>query len=222
MIDWHAIDSIFLDMDGTLLDLHFDNYFWQEHVPIRYAEQRGMELDAARQELAARYRAVEGTIHWYCMDYWTRELDMDIELLKREVEHLIAVHPHVVEFLEQAHHHGKRLALVTNAHMKSLGLKMERTRLAHHFDQVISSHDFGIPKEHPQFWEHLQKREPFDPKRTLFVDDSLPVLRSAQRYGIDWLLAIRRPDTRQPLREVAEFPAIHDFSEIMPVAGMQR
>jgi len=222
MIDWQAIDTIFLDMDGTLLDLHFDNYFWLEHVPLRYAQLRGIDLEAAKEELATRYRAVEGTINWYCMDYWSRELELDIELLKHEVDHLIAVHPHVVEFLEQAHSHGKRLALVTNAHMKSLGLKMERTRLAHHFDQVISSHDFGVPKENPAFWGHLQRREPFDPQRTLFVDDSLSVLRSAQLYGIAWLLAILRPDPRQPLRQVTEFTAIHDFSEIMPVAGITR
>lgn len=219
MIDWHSIDSVFLDMDGTLLDLHFDNHFWLEYVPLRYARQRGLSEGAAREELLARYRAVEGTIQWYCVDYWTRELELDIALLKSEVEHLIAVHPHVVEFLEAVRGHGKRLALVTNAHMKSLSLKMERTRLAHHFDQVITSHDFGVPKERPEFWDHLQRREPFDPQRTLFVDDSLAVLRSAQRYGIAWLLAIHRPDTRQPLRDVAEFPALHDFREILPVVG---
>lgn len=219
MIDWYAIDTVLLDMDGTLLDLHFDNHFWQEHVPLRYAQLRGLTLEQAKRELAERYSAVEGSLHWYCMDYWTRELALDIEGLKREVDHLIAVHPHVVEFLTQARHHGKRLVLVTNAHVKSLGLKMERTHLAHHFDQVLSSHELGMPKEHAAFWAHLQRREPFDAKRTLFVDDSLAVLRSAQRYGIAWLLAIRRPDTRQPLRQVAEFPAINDFSEIMPVRG---
>ena len=26
MINWQQIDTVFLDMDGTLLDLHFDNY----------------------------------------------------------------------------------------------------------------------------------------------------------------------------------------------------
>lgn len=219
MIDWYAIDTVLLDMDGTLLDLHFDNHFWLEHVPLRYAELRGLTLEEAKEELAERYRAVEGTLHWYCMDYWTRELSLDIEGLKREVDHLIAVHPHVVDFLGEAHHHGKRLVLVTNAHVKSLGLKMERTRLAHLFDQVISSHEMGMPKEREEFWAHLQRRVPFENQRTLFVDDSLPVLRSAQRFGIAWLLAIRRPDTRQPLRQVAEFPAINDFSEIMPVRG---
>lgn len=219
MIDWRAIDTIFLDMDGTLLDLHFDNHFWLEHVPLRYAQKHGVPVAVAREELFARYKAVEGTIKWYCVDYWSNELSLDIALLKSEVEHLIAVHPYVSEFLVALRHHHKRVALVTNAHMKSLGLKMERTRLAHHFDQVITSHEFGIPKERHEFWEHLQQREPFDPQRTLFVDDSLSVLRSAQRYGIAWLLAIHTPDTRQPPRDVGEFQAIHSFRELLPISG---
>jgi putative hydrolase of the HAD superfamily len=103
--------------------------------------------------------------------------------------------------------------------MKSLELKMERTRLGGHFDSIVCSHDFGMPKEHPQFWSHLQRREPFDARRTLLVDDSLPVLRSARNYGIRWLLAVHRPDTQQPARDVADFEAIHSFGDIMPVAA---
>ena len=34
IIDWTRIDTILLDMDGTLLDLGFDNFFWREHVPL--------------------------------------------------------------------------------------------------------------------------------------------------------------------------------------------
>jgi putative hydrolase of the HAD superfamily len=216
MIDWKQIDSVLLDMDGTLLDLHFDNHFWLEHVPKRYAEDRGVTLEAAKTELMARYRDVEGTLVWYCMDHWSRELGLDIALLKAEVDHLIAVHPHVVDFLEALRAHGKRVVLVTNAHQKALALKMEKTRLAGHFDALICSHDLGLPKENLAFWERLQQVEPFDRERTLFVDDSLSVLASARRYGIRWLLAILNPDTKGPPRQVTEFPAIRDFSEVMP------
>ena len=72
MFDWEDIDTVLLDMDGTLLDLHFDNHFWLEYVPQRYAEQHGISLDAAKQELMQRYRQVEGTLDWYCVDYWSR------------------------------------------------------------------------------------------------------------------------------------------------------
>ncbi|MEJ2346289.1 MAG: GMP/IMP nucleotidase [Gammaproteobacteria bacterium] len=216
MLDWNRIDTVLLDMDGTLLDLHFDNHFWLHHVPQRYAESRGMALEDAKQELYPRFRRVEGTMDWYCVDYWTRELGLDIAMLKREVDHLIAVHPHVVGFLDAVRRAGKRVLLVTNAHAKSLSLKMERTRLGGHFDALICSHDFGVPKEQVSFWEHLQRVEPFDPERTVLVDDSLPVLRSAQTYGIRHLVSVLKPDSKGPLRDTGDFDAIHHFAEIMP------
>jgi putative hydrolase of the HAD superfamily len=219
MIDWNQIDIVMLDMDGTLLDLHFDNHFWLEHVPARYAEANGMPIDQAKNELLARYKSVEGTLEWYCVDHWSRELELDITLLKEEVDHLIAVHPHVIDFLDQLMCAGKERILVTNAHQKSLALKMEKTRLAGFFNQIISSHQLGLPKEHPEFWNRLQNLQPFDRERTLFVDDSLSVLASARGYGIRWLLAILKPDSKEPPREIEAFPAIHDFSEI--VSGLR-
>ena len=216
MIDWHQIHSVFLDMDGTLLDLHFDNHFWQEHVPVRYAEKLGVDVETAKQQLYPRFRKVEGTMEWYCIDYWSNELGLDIAQLKEEVDHLIAVHPHVTDFLDRVRAVGKRVVLVTNAHGKSLELKMNRTRLGGHFDKIICSHDFGLPKENVNFWGQLQQVEPFDVSNTLLVDDSLSVLRSAREYGIQYLLAVFKPDTRGPVREVEDFDAINGFDDIIP------
>jgi putative hydrolase of the HAD superfamily len=216
MIDWRNIDTVLLDMDGTLLDLHFDNHFWLEHVPHRYAEIHRVSVAAARAELAKRYDDVAGTIEWYCVDYWSRELGLDIALLKEEVSHLIAVHPDVVDFLDALRRAGKRTVLVTNAHQKSLALKMEKTRLHNHFDAVISAHDLGLPKENLAFWDKLQEVEPFMREKTLLVDDSLPVLRSAQSYGIAHLLAVFKPDTQMPEKDVGEFEAVSRFGDILP------
>ena len=219
MIDWNCVDSVFLDMDGTLLDLHFDNHFWLDYVPRRYAEARGMAPERARDELLARYRSREGTLAWYCIDHWSRELGLDIALLKAEVDHLIAVHPHVVDFLETLAVYRKRRVLVTNAHQKSIALKMEKTRLAGHFDRIICAHDLGVPKESPDFWPRVQEIEPFDSQRTLFVDDSPSVLRTARDYGFRWLLAILEPDSKAPPRVAGEFPAIRHFAELLPGLG---
>ncbi len=216
MLDWQRIDTVLLDMDGTLLDLHFDNHFWLQHVPLRYAEARGLPLEQARSELLRRYGDIQGTLEWYCVDHWSRELGLDIALLKEEVDHLIAVHPHVTEFLDLLQAAGRRRVLVTNAHQKSLGLKMQRTRLRDRLDAVCCAHDLGLPKESEAFWPKLRQIEPFDPQRTLFVDDSLAVLRSARRFGIGQLLAIRQPDSRQAERAVDEFPAVRGFSEVLP------
>ncbi|WP_297527161.1 GMP/IMP nucleotidase [Thiohalobacter sp.] len=219
MPPWSHIDTLLLDMDGTLLDLHFDNHFWREHVPLRYAERNDLALEAAKAELFPRFQAAEGTMAWYCVDYWSEVLDMDIAELKREVDHLIAVHPHVTDFLDLARARGKRVLLVTNAHQKALDLKMEKTRLGGHFDRLICAHDYGKPKEDPSFWDWLAEREPFDRERTLLIDDSLPVLRSAREYGIRHLLAVRRPDTRGPDKDTEEFEAVEGFDAL--VRGLQ-
>jgi putative hydrolase of the HAD superfamily len=216
--DWKDVDSVFLDMDGTLLDLHFDNHFWLEHIPLRYGEREGMSKQAALEALTPRFRAVEGTLAWYSLDHWSRELDMDVVELKRELEHLIRVLPHAEEFLQSVRASAKRLVLVTNAHAPVLEMKMQRTRLDAYFDNIVSSHDLGNPKETPGFWHSLQVTEPFDPARTLFADDSLPVLRAARDYGIKQLVAMRRPDSQRPARDIVEFPSIESFSELMPEA----
>lgn len=216
MIDWAQIQTVFLDMDGTLLDLHYDNYFWLRHVPRRYAEKTGIDADSAHAELVARYRSRAGTLEWYCVDFWTRELGLDIARLKEEVAHLIAVHGHVPEFLAALRAAGKRVTLVTNAHRKSLALKMASTGIDAHLDLLVTSHDIGLPKEDPRFWQALQQVEPFNAATTLLIDDSLPVLRSACEYGIAHLVAVYQPDSRQPRKDVGEFQAIESFLDIMP------
>jgi len=218
MVDWQQIQTVLLDMDGTLLDLHFDNYFWREHVPLRYAEKNDMSIERAKNTLFPIFRDKEGTMQWYCVDYWSETLDLDIARLKAEVDHLIAIHPYVLEFLDRVRKTGKTLALVTNAHQKSLMLKLDRTALHNHLDHVICAHDFGIPKEHPDFWERMLERLSYDKHHTLLVDDSLAVLRSARNYGIRWLLAVCNPDSKTPSRTTEEFEAIESFSQILPAA----
>jgi HAD superfamily hydrolase (TIGR01509 family) len=215
-LPWDEIHSVFLDMDGTLLDLHFDNHFWLHHLPRRYGEKHGLSKEAALEALNPRFRAAEGSLDWYSVDYWENELEMDILALKREVAHLIEVFPYVPEFLDSVRSHGKRVVLVTNAHAKSLDLKMERTALGGHFDHIYTSHEFHAPKESQAFWQRLQAVEGFDCAHTLMIDDTLSVLRSARDYGLVHLLAVKRPDSRAEERDTREFPSIGSFREITP------
>ena len=218
-LPWNDIDTVFLDMDGTLLDLRFDNHFWLEHVPRRYGEKNGMTTREVKEVLMPKYRSLEGSLEWYCVDFWSRQLGLDIVRLKEEIDHLIAVHPHVVAFLGALRQAGKRVVLVTNAHVKSLDLKMRKTRLDGYLDAMICSHDLGLPKEDPVFWEKLRSVEAYDNERTLFVDDSLSVLQSARVHGIRHVLAVTHADSKGPPKDSGDFPAIADFSQLLPLCG---
>lgn len=216
MISWSDIDTVFLDMDGTLLDLYFDNYFWQVHVPLRYAEKTGLSRQQSLAELVPKFAAMTGTMQWYCVDYWSNELELDIAALKHEVQHLIAVHPHVEPFLQRLRESKKRVVLLTNAHHKSIDLKMRCTGLEAYFDAILSAHSIGSPKESKVFWTELEQLEVFERDRTLLIDDSLPVLRAARDYRLGHLLAVRNPDSRAGEKHTEEFAALASFLEIMP------
>lgn len=214
-LPWSEIDTVLLDMDGTLLDLHFDNHFWIEHLPKKIAERSGKSVDECKTTMLAHYQQVFGQIQWYCLDYWAEQLNMDIMAAKREVQHLISMRPDTLPFLDALHESGRKVVLVTNAHPDSLSLKVEHTQLDSHIDELISTHEFGVTKESQQLWQQLRQRLNFDPARTLFVDDSLPILHAAKRFGIGHLLAVSNPDSKQPVRNIDEFPAISDYRTIV-------
>ena len=215
-IEWDRVDWVILDMDGTVLDLAYDNYFWRELVPQRYAERHGISLQQARDDLTPRFARVQHTLPWYCTDYWSRETGLNMAELKREIRHLIGPLDGAVDFLHAVRASGRPLWLATNAHRDSWTLKLEHTGLTHLFDQIICSHDFGAPKEDAHFWRRFVTLHPFEPARTLFVDDSLPVLRAARNFGIGQVVAISHPDSSQPPREVDEFPASARLDALSP------
>lgn len=217
-IDWKRIDTVLLDMDGTVLDLGFDCYFWGDYLPRRYCETHGVAPDEARRVLDPLFEAHRGTLNWYCLDFWSDRLRLDVAALKLEVADRICYRADAPRFLEAVRSLGIRLVLVTNAHPDSLGLKHARTNIGGYFDIMISAHEIGFPKEDAGFWRGLAAREQFDPARTLFVDDSLPVLRAARAFGIEHIVAIRQPDSTGPLRDVGDFPAVDTLHELTPVA----
>ncbi len=208
-------DTLMLDMDGTVLDLAFDNYVWQELVPQRYAEQRGISHDDAREFLHAKYRSMQGKLDWYCIDHWSELTGLDIKAIHRDEDDRIGYLPGAQQFLEAVSKLDIRLLLVTNAHRDTLAIKSEVTGIADYFDGIYTSHDMGHAKEDQPFWQALQQAERFDPERTLFVDDNISVLRSAHKFGVGMLLTVTRPDTTAPRKGDSEFVGVEGLAELL-------
>lgn len=214
-VPWSDIDTLLLDMDGTLLDLAFDNFFWLELVPEQYATARGLKPAAARERLMAEYGAITGTLPWYCIDHWAGALGLDIEALKREHSHRIRYLPGAEDFLVHARQLGKRLVLVTNAHRITLSIKCEKTGVDRLMDTVVSSHDYGIEKEHAAFWQQLTEEQGIRPERSLLIEDSLAVLATARQFGIAHAIAIGRPDTTQDRRKIEDFVSVDGVANLI-------
>lgn len=217
MINWSTIDTVLLDMDGTLLDLHFDNFFWTSHLPQRFTDLHGGELPFVRDQLLDRIMSERGSLNWYCMDYWSRQLDVNITELSIEVADRIGMLPSTERFLDALRASGRDIWLVTNSHHDGLRIKLEKTGLDQWMHRIISSHELALPKEDPGFWPTLHQHWPFDPARSLLIDDTASVLDSAAHYGIAQLLTVSQPDSKRPARTELSYPALNSFDDIMPI-----
>jgi putative hydrolase of the HAD superfamily len=93
-------------------------------------------------------------------------------------------------------------------------VKHQYTEIADEVSAVVSSHDYGLPKEHPGFWLALNNQHGFTPANSLFVDDNIDVLDAARLAGIGHLLCVATPDSARPARTDLGYPCFDDFHEI--------
>ncbi len=216
-LDWNQIDTILLDLDGTLLDLNFDLEFWLEYVPEVYSKKNNIDFQSAKEIVISKINSQEGKLTWYCLDYWEKELELDIMKLKADISHLIKVHDHALTFLQSAKENNKRIYLVTNAHRKGIKLKMKMSKIQDFFDEIISSHDFGIPKQEQKFWKDLDNQININKNRSIFFDDSLDVLEAARKFKIKNVVAISKPSTMIDKKNIPGYKNIENFNEVIPI-----
>lgn len=205
-------------MDGTLLDLYFDDYFWEELLPEKYAEKYNLTIGEAQQELFSKYKAEEGTLNWTNVDYWSKMFGMDLYNLKKRYSHLIWPHSNAIEFLQALRTADKTVYLLTNAHYKSLEIKMEKTKLDSYLDGILTSFDVKFAKQQISFWKKAEEILKFDRRRSLFIDDSIAVLNTAREYGIQYVLLKTNPNSQRKKKAsiTNQFLEISDFKDLIP------
>lgn len=213
-VDWRRIETVLLDMDGTLLDLRYDNDFWFSYLPAAYGRASGMGTERARDYIQACTAQQRGTLDFYCLDHWSRLLGLDVAALNSELAHLIRYRPGVEAFLRVARQHRRRLLLVTNSHPAGLRFKLQRTGLADYLDDIFCATDFGHPKEQAGFWDGLTVATGLNLECCLLIDDNLDVLRAGDSAGIGQCLGVTQPDLSRPERRVDPFLPLADFGAL--------
>lgn len=208
------VDLVLLDMDGTLLDLHYDTHFWMECVPEHYALLHGQSIQQAKHHVYAQCKKAFGTLSWYCYDHWTAVLGVDIHHLQHKNKHKIQWREDSLWFLKQLKKANKKIVILTNAHPSGIALKHQQTQLLDYVDVTISSHTIGAAKESLHFWEEVKKQLNTDFSRALFIDDSEKILSVAESAGVSYLLGINKPDSEKPTQLMQYFSSICLFSEL--------
>ncbi len=216
-LDWDEVDDVLLDMDGTLLDRHFDNFFFEEELPRRYAAKHGLEFQDALERLLALYRAVERELAWTDLHYWTGMLGIDVVALTKEFEHLIMFHPDAVDFLQRLRARGKRIYLVTNAHDTGIEIKAARTGVDRYVDRIVNAFEIGYLKMRSEFWPTCQRLIGFDPSRSLYIDDDEACLAAAHQYGIGYIFHRSKSSSRLSAQPSVRFASIESFHALMPL-----
>ncbi|RZG87780.1 HAD-IA family hydrolase [Acinetobacter venetianus] len=204
------------DMDGTLLDLAFDDFIWNHCLPERHAQIHQCSLEQSQQTLFQFYQQHKHTLSWYSSAYWTAKVGVDVLQLQYEHREKIAARAGCHQLLERLKAKGYRCWLLTNADQAGLQLKLENVELSPYFELMISSEELGHAKEDVGFWQNLQQLHPFDPAKAVFIDDTVAVLKGAEAFGISKLVSILQPSSSKPSRNVNElpYPALNHLTEL--------
>jgi len=218
-LNWDQIADVLLDMDGTLLDRHFDNFFFEEELPRRYAAMHRLSFETSRERLMAMYRSVEGELAWTDLEYWSSRVGIDVVAMHQELQHMIGFLPGAEEFLKTVRARGKRIIVLTNAHHTGVAVKSARTGLDRYVDRIVDAYEVGYLKMRPEYWPACRKLVGFDPGRSLYVDDDESCLTAAKQYGIAQVIHSAKSSSQLPAVDSVNFMSIYHLPVLLNGKG---
>ena len=179
------IECLLIDMDGVILDNAYDNDFWQNQIPEVIADNKGIAFDDAKRLAIQIFNYKKNTKDWYDVDYWSNMLNIDIEAQKRSEKSFsrISLYDGVIDTLSVLKNKTKMI-LITNAHRKTLNIKLEKYNLTPYFDEMVCAHELHYVKEDIQLWYMLRSKYRLDYEKTLLVEDTINNINVGLSAGI--------------------------------------
>ena len=179
------IDCMLVDMDGVILDNTYDNNFWQNQIPGVISKNKNISFEDAKRLAVQIFNYKKNTKDWYDVDYWSNMLNVDIEAEKRSSISFdrIQLYEGVTKTLNKLKDNF-RLILITNAHRKTLNIKLEKYDLNPYFEKMICAHELHYVKENIQLWYMLKSRFKLDYTKTLLIEDTINNIKVGLSAGI--------------------------------------
>lgn len=212
------IRVISFDADGTLVTPHFTDAVWHEAIPARYAQKRGLSLEAARTQVFKEYREVgEQRMEWYDIKYWFRRFGFsDHEELLNSYRHMIALYPEVTRALSALR--SRYLLIVASGAARDF-LDLLLDGVQGHFVRVFSSVSDHQSVKTPEFYLGVCQDMGIEPQEMIHVGDSWDFdFVNSQQVGIRafYLDRKRQRQGEQVVGDLMEFGArlLEDSSPI--------
>ncbi|HCF8212509.1 TPA: GMP/IMP nucleotidase, partial [Klebsiella pneumoniae] len=178
--------------------------------------RHGISPQEAQAFIRQQYHDVQHTLNWYCLDYWSERLGLDICAMTTEMGPRAVLREDTIPFLNALKTSGKQRILLTNAHPHNLAVKLEHTGLDSHLDLLLSTHTFGYPKEDQRLWHAVAEATGLKAERTLFIDDSEAILDAAAQFGIRYCLGVTNPDSGIAEKQYQRHPSLNDYRRLIP------
>ena len=178
-------ECLLFDMDGVVLDNTYDNNFWQNQIPSVLSSKKNISFDDAKRLAIQIFNYKKNSKDWYDIDYWSNMLGINIEEQKRAEESYekIKLYDGAIECLKELKR-SYQMILITNAHRKTLRIKLEKYDLSPYFDEMICSHELNYVKEDLQLWHILRVKFNLDYNKTVLVEDTLKNIEVGLSSGI--------------------------------------
>lgn len=200
-----------IDMDGVILDNTYDNNFWQNQIPAVIAKNKGISFDDAKRLAIQIFNFKKNTKDWYDIDYWSNMLNVDIEAEKRSSLSFdrIKLYEGVTETLNKLKNR-YRLLLITNAHRKTLNIKLEKYDLAPYFENMLCAHELHYVKENVQLWYMLRSKFQLNYTKTVLIEDTINNINIGLSAGISRAIYLG-DENYQPSEKIIKLSSINDI-----------
>jgi len=210
-----VIKNFLIDLDGVILDLKYDSFFWKEHIPKIYSKLHQISYKEAQTITKQIFNYKKKTMDWYDINYWSNMLSFDVNKEKENNMERIALINGSKNFLEDLIRHDKNLYLITNAHPKTLQIKLKKYNIRKYFKSIICSHELNYIKEETQFWYILKNKLNIRFEDSVLIEDSLDNLMAAQSAGLKNLVYVSKKSPQSRIIKPVTIEYLSDLSSAL-------